>query len=212
MTADPARELRRRLRAVRDPVVVSRRLRLTLPDPARTLELVRLLNDRRIARWTLRIPFPYRASDARGFLVRAPKNRRAGIGLSLHVVRRADGALVGGVGLHAPDAEHGRAEIGYWIGRPFRGQGYATEAVVALRGFAFRRLRLHRLEARVFPGNAASLGVLRATGFRREGRLREAIVKGGVFRDELVYASLAGDGRPGGAPSRRGRAPSAPAR
>lgn len=213
MTGDPTATLRARLRAVRDPVAVSPRLALMLPDRARIPELVGLIHDRRIARWTLHIPYPYRTEVAREWLRRAPKNRRAGTGFSLFIVRRSDGALVGGTGLHAFSADHGRAEIGYWIGRPFRRQGYAAEAVNALRGFAFARLGLHRLEARVFPGNAGSIGVLRSTGFRREGRLRESIVKNGVRRDELVYSTLAGDGRSSGrGAGRRRRSPSAPTR
>ena len=213
MSAKPAEALRARLRAVRDPVLATRRLDLTLPDPRRVPELVRLFEDPAIARWTLHIPFPYRESDARGFLRRTGRNRRAGVALTLHVVRRSDGALLGGVGLHHLDADQGRAELGYWIGKPFRRQGYGQEAARALTTFAFRRLGLHRVEARVFPGNRASAGVLRSAGFRREGRLRGSVTKGMLFLDEVVYARLAGDPEPpGGARSaRRGRA-SAPAR
>jgi len=213
MTGPPVGVLRSRLRALRDPVVTTPRLRLMLPDLARVPECVDLLNDRRISRWTLRIPFPYRTSDARSWILRAPVVRRAGTNVSFHVVRRVDDVLVGGVGVHALDAEHRRGEVGYWIGRHYRRQGFATEALLAVRGLAFRRLGLHRLEARVFPGNHASVGVLRAAGFRREGRLRESIMKGGRPYDELVYASLAGEpGSSGRRAARAGRVPSAPTR
>jgi [ribosomal protein S5]-alanine N-acetyltransferase len=181
------------LRRLKDPVVVTRRLALILPDPARVPELVRLFRDREISRWTLHIPFPYRASDARTWLRRAPGRRRKGSDLSLLMVRRSDDVLVGGVGLHGLDSDHDRAELGYWVGRPFRRQGYGSEAARALTAYGFRRLALHRVEARVFPGNSASAGVLRAAGFRREGWLRESVRKAGTFRDEWVYARLAGE-------------------
>ena len=148
------------------------------------------MTDPTIARWTLMIPFPYRDADARAWIRRAPTRRRAGTDLTLHVVRRADAALVGGVGLHHLDEVHARGELGYWIGQPFRRQGYAREAARAVTAFGFRRLGLHRIEARVFPGNLASAGVLRASGFRREARLRESIVKQGRFVDEVVFAKL----------------------
>lgn len=213
MTGPAAGELRARLRALRDPVVLTPRLSLMLPGQGRVPELVRLLNDRTIARWTLHIPFPYRAAHARGWMRRAPARRRAGTDVTLHLLRRTDGVLVGGLGLHGINSEHRRAEVGYWIGRPYRRQGYATEALCAARDFAFRRLGLHRLEAHVFPGNRGSVGVLRAAGFRWEGRLRQSVVKAGVPYDELVYASLARDAGPSGRRgARAGRPPSAPTR
>jgi len=109
---------------------------------------------------------------------------------------------VGGLGLKDVSGEHLRAEIGYWIGRPFRGQGYAREAVRALLRLAFGPLGLVRIEAGVFPGNAASMRVLRANGFRREGRMRQEVRKDGVGRDVVLYARLRGDPP---APSRGGR-------
>lgn len=201
MTEAPVRALRARLRALRNPVVVSSRLALTLPTRRRAAELVRLMDDPSVARWTLHVPYPYRVRDARAWLVRAPAARRAGRDVTFHLVRRSDGALVGGVGLHHLDPANARAELGYWVGRPYRRQGYATEATRALTAFAFRKLGLHRVEARVFPGNVASSAVLRTTGFRREGRLRESVVKDGRFRDEVVYALFAN----AASPSRRSR-------
>jgi len=181
------------VRALRSPVVRSRRLDLTLPDRRRTAEIVRLLNDPTIARWTLHIPHPYRPRDAQQFFRRWRGRQRTGRVLSLHVVRRRDGALVGGLGLHDIDAEHLRAEVGYWLGRPFRHQGYAREAVEALCQFAFHRLGLRRIEAGTFPGNRASAAVLRATAFRREGLMREAVRKGGHPVNVILYARLGGD-------------------
>lgn len=204
MTAPAPGAMRARLRTLKDPVVRTTRLVLRLPDPARIPELVRLLDDRTVARWTLHVPFPYRARDARSWLRRAPARRQAGTDATFHIVRRSDDRLVGGIGLHHIDAEASRAELGYWIGRPFRHQGYATEAASAVADLAFRRLGLHRLEARVFPGNAGSEGVLRATAFRLEGRHRESVRKDGAYRDELVFARLAGD-RPRDGPSARTR-------
>ena len=183
----------RAARALRSPVVRSRRLELRLPDLAFAPELVRLLNDPTIARWTMAIPNPYRRSDALRWYRRWQRTRRSGRTLRLLLVRRADGALVGGAGLHDIEPVHLRAEIGYWVGRPFRGQGYAQEAVLAVCRLAFRRLRLRRVEAGVFPGNVRSARVLRATGFRLEGTMRKSVRKHGISRDVDLYARLSDD-------------------
>ncbi len=193
MTATARRDAASRVRALRSPIARTPRLELVLPHRRYAGEVVRLLNDRSVVRWTLRIPFPYRAADATAFYARWRKGWRAATNLPLQVVRRADGRLVGGFGLHRVDPEHSSAEVGYWIGRPFRRQGYGREALEAVTRLAFRRLGLYRLEARVFPGNAASSALLLAAGFRYEGRLRAAVRKGGRPRDELVYGRLRDD-------------------
>src|SRR3982751_3666823 len=84
-------------------------------------ELVPLIGAREVADTTLRIPYPYDEEHARKFIASVPKGNE----LRLAIRLRGDGRLVGGIGLH-PNMEHQRAELGYWIGVPFWGKGYAT--------------------------------------------------------------------------------------
>lgn len=192
MSRDPLRVVRR----LRSPVAVGRRVVLLLPERRRVDELTRLMHDREIARWTLRIPHPYGRRDALEFFRLARVARRAATGISLQIVRRRDDALLGGVGLHKLDPVHRSGEIGYWLGRPFRGEGYATEAVALLCRFGFRELGLRRIQAEVFVRNTPSARLLHRLGFRREGRLRQAVVKQGRGRDLWLYGRLAADPPP----------------
>ncbi len=173
------------------------RLELALPDRRRDRELVELLRDPSVSAWTT-IPTPYGVKDAREFRAKSTRALRRGTDLALQIVRPDDGVLVGGVGLHALSEFRSRGELGYWVGRPFRRQGYALEASRRLVSLTFQELGLHRLEAHVFVGNPASPGVLRAAGFRREGLLRQSFPWRGGFRDEWLFARLA-------PPSRRQR-------
>ncbi len=200
MTAPP--DPAARIRALGPRVARSRRLELGWPDRRHSAELVRLLGDPEVVRWTLRIPSPYRPRDLDAFYARTQRYHRDGSGLSLQIVRRRDGALLGGVGLHAIDAEHRRGVVGYWIGAPYRRRGYGLEAVRTLCAFSFRRLGLVRLQAEVFRGNRASERLLRAVGFRREGLLRGHIRKAGVALDVVLYGRLRDDPAP--SPRRRG--------
>jgi [ribosomal protein S5]-alanine N-acetyltransferase len=109
------------------------------------------------------------------------------------IVRRSDGVVMGGVGLQRIEEESGRAEVGYWLGRQHRGHGYATEAVNVLLRVGFHRLGIHRIEARVFPGNSPSIQVVRRGGFRYEGRLRDEVQKDGRWRATLLYSRLSTD-------------------
>ncbi len=110
------------------------------------------------------------------------------------VFRSGDNALVGGLTL--ANIRRGVAQagsIGYWVGVPFARQGYMTAALRVLVPFGFGALRLHRLEAACIPTNAASIGLLEKTGFKREGYAREYLCINGVWQDHLLYARLCDD-------------------
>jgi len=184
-----------------------RRVELALPDPSHVDAFVRLMNEPSVARSTLHVPYPYTREDARQFLRRSRKGRRAGRSLTLTIVRRADGEVLGGAGLQRIEDDSARAEVGYWLGKEHRGHGYAAEAVNVLLSTGFRRLRLHRIEARIFPGNTPSCGVALRCGFRYEGRLRGEVQKDGRWRSTLLYSRLSSDPpvrrAPVGRPSRK---------
>lgn len=184
--------LRDRISRLRYPLP-GPRIDLARPEPSQTSAFVRLLNEPSVARWTLHMPFPYARKDAQDWLKRARNLRRSGGSLPTTIVRRSDGTVLGGAGLHRIDSEGARAEVGYWLGREYRGCGYATEAVNVLLTVGFTRLGLHRIEARILSGNSASIGVVRRCGFRYEGRLRDEVRKDGEWRASLLYSRLAND-------------------
>jgi [ribosomal protein S5]-alanine N-acetyltransferase len=83
------------------------------------------------------------------------------------------------------------AELGYWIAPGHRGQGYATEASKAMCDVGFCTLRLHRIEARAFARNRASIRVLEKAGLHQEGRFRERVWFGHEWLDMIWLARLA---------------------
>lgn len=183
---------RHRIARLRFPLH-GRRVDLVLPNRDQIPVFVRLLNEPSVSRWTLHMPYPYTKRNAQDWVRRATRERRAGHSLGLTVVRRSDGEVLGGVGLHRLEKWSTSAEVGYWLGRNHRGHGYATEAVNLLVRTGFTRLGLHRIEARVFPSNIASRQVVRRCGFRYEGRLRDEAQKDGRWRATLLFARLASD-------------------
>ena len=86
------------------------------------------------------------------------------------------------------------ASVGYWIGSDECGRGRMTDALSALAPFAFRTLRLHRLEAGCVPDNRASIRVLEKSGFRHEGLARHYLRIRGAWQDHLLFARLSDDG------------------
>jgi ribosomal-protein-alanine N-acetyltransferase len=116
---------------------------------------------------------------------------RSGQGYNLFLYRNNDGVLLGGIGLS--QIRHGVAEsgsLGYWMGQPFAGAGYMTEGLALMLGFAFGRLRLHRVEAACLPHNRASRGVLTKNGFREEGYAKEYLCIDGRWQDHVLFALL----------------------
>jgi RimJ/RimL family protein N-acetyltransferase len=154
--------------------------------------LLPLKGAREVAATTLRIPHPYTESDARDFIARTQEGLLSGSALLLAIVLRERDMLCGGVGLRI-EADHRRAELGYWIGVPYWGNGYATEAAKAVLKYGFGTLELHRIFASHFADNPASARVLQKIGMRHEGRLRAHVLKWGEFLDLEMYGMLASD-------------------
>jgi RimJ/RimL family protein N-acetyltransferase len=154
--------------------------------------LVPLIGAREVAATTLRIPHPYTESDARDFIARVQEDLSNGGSLPLAIVVSESGALCGGVRLRI-EPDHRRAELGYWIGVPYWGNGYATEAASAVVKYGFGTLGLHRIFANHFANNPASARVLTKIGMRHEGSLRAHVLKWGEFLDLEMYGLLASE-------------------
>jgi [ribosomal protein S5]-alanine N-acetyltransferase len=118
--------------------------------------------------------------------------------------RRSDGAIVGW--LNVSEIVRGALQsafVGYGGVAHFAGQGYMTEALQRLLREAFVTLKLHRLEANIQPGNAASIALARRCGFQREGFSPRYLKVGGRWRDHERWAVRADEWRhPGRASSR----------
>jgi [ribosomal protein S5]-alanine N-acetyltransferase len=156
------------------------RLTLRLHAPSDIPALMPLIGAHEVAATTLRIPHPYAEADAQDFMACTQEELLNGSGLRLGIVVRESDKLCGGVGLRI-EPDHRRAELGYWIGVPYWGKGYATEAARAIVKYGFETLQLHRIFASHFADNLTSARVLRKIGMRHEGRQRGHILKWGEF-------------------------------
>ena len=133
-----------------------------------------------------RMPFPYKEEDAENFIKLVLKED----GPEVRAIVQ-EGVLKGLVGLHpASDVYRGTAELGYWIGEPYWGQGLASAAVEQMIPIAFEKMKLRRIDASVYEHNRASRRVLEKNGFVREGVARAAVIKNGVVLDEVRFGLL----------------------
>lgn len=172
------------------------RMRITSSDHTislRTLEpgdvqnVVSLANNPKIAA-NLRdaFPHPYTEKDAEAFIEAA---RSANPPFRFAIEK--DGHYVGNIALHVQDDVYQKsAEIGYFVGEPYWGQGIGTEAVKLIVDYGFTTLGVQRIFAGVFSTNPASARLLEKAGFSFEGASKNAVFKNGVLCDELRYAIL----------------------
>jgi len=167
------------------PTLETTRLRLRPYSEADIAELLPLIGTREVAATTLRIAHPYTEQDARDFLKMIQDPDR----IWLAIVLRDDGRQVGGAGLTI-DQRHQHAELGYWLGAPDWGQGYATEAARELLRYGFEDLGLHRIFASHFGHNPASGRILAKLGMSYEGCQREHLLKWDQFVDSELYGIL----------------------
>ncbi|HEU4561646.1 MAG TPA: GNAT family N-acetyltransferase, partial [Longimicrobium sp.] len=163
-------------------------LRLFDLSDARTVDTLAGVYE--VAHTTQHIPYPYPEGAAEEWITRHPREWASGEGPTYAVTLAGDGTLVGAVGLSLTP-QHVKGELGYWIGVPYWGQGYATEAARALVDFGFTALGLHRVEARCFCRNPASGRVLQKLGMALEGTHRESVRRWERFEDVAFYGVLA---------------------
>ncbi len=155
-------------------------------------ETQRLAGDRDIASTTMLIPHPYPDGAAEEWLSTHQESFDNGTGVTFAITSNDGGSLIGAIGLGI-NSEHKHAEIGYWIGKPFWGNGYATEAAAAVLDYAFNTLDLNRIFAHHFARNPASGKVMQKIGMKREGFFPQHVRKWDAYEDIQHYGILRTD-------------------
>jgi len=138
--------------------------------PRDAVDIVRLVNDFEVARYTATIPHPYDIQMAREFVTAPETAADAGErfpddpegAVVLAITLRGEGQMLGCIGLQkTPEG----TELGYWIGKQYWGNGYATEAAQRMVRLAFETYQLPYLIASAVTINDASHRVLEKAGF-----------------------------------------------
>jgi ribosomal-protein-alanine N-acetyltransferase len=171
------------------PTLETTRLILRPFTVADARDVQRLAGEREIASTTLNVPHPYEDGMAEQWIGTHQEKYERGELVNFAIVRRADNALIGAIGLRITP-QHTHAELGYWLGTPYWNAGYGTEAARAVVAYGFERLGLHRIHASHMTRNPASGRVLQKIGMHYEGCLRQHVNKWEVFEDLALYGIL----------------------
>ena len=143
-------------------------LTLSLVGPGDIPDFLPLVGNWEVARYTSRIPYPYSQADGEGYVAFVADAWHRNGSLECALRDRKDGTFVGIAALTMGD-DPTEADLGYWIGLPYWGRGYATQASHALIRHGFTAMGLDRILSTVIRENTASSHVLEKVGLHRTG-------------------------------------------
>lgn len=146
------------------PVIETRRLLLRPPHPDDAEDMVRLANNYNVARMLSSMPHPYFAEDAQEFIDKVRK--ASATGCVYAITQAQSGRFIGVCGLHEDPVRYDLPFIGYWLGEPFWGKGYATETARAMVDLFFKVTAAEALLASCRTDNHASRRVIEKCGGR----------------------------------------------
>lgn len=154
-----------------------------------------LANDKEIATNTENLPYPYDEYMAQQWISSHQDLFDHDELLNLAIVLRKGNKVIGAIGFDI-NSKNNNAELGYWLGRPYWGKGYATEAAKRMLHYGFTELKFHRIYSCHLAQNPKSGRVLQKIGMQHEGLFREHIVKWEEYLDVENYAILQKDYKP----------------
>ncbi len=155
------------------PNLKTARLKLRAFEPSDISRVAELCNDELVSRDLANVNYPYLLEDAERWVGGLPLEWEEGNSAVFAVCLRGTddvSDLIGTVGI-VFDPQSNRGELGYWIGRSYWGQGFATEACRSALDFAFGQLGLNKVVAECLTRNPASAAVLKKLGMVQEGYL-----------------------------------------
>jgi RimJ/RimL family protein N-acetyltransferase len=176
------------------PVLATERLTLRGPVAADAADLTRLADNIKVAAMMTGMPHPYTRGDAETFISRVAEPGRTGC--TYAVTSKQTNSVLGCAGLTFD--KDNRLQLGFWLGEPHWGQGYATEAAHALVDHAFDGCGVARLHTRCRLSNSASRRVIEKCGFQFTGIGLLSSIAAGQFSAEhftlerRVWAGLKG--------------------
>lgn len=152
------------LRALRlnCPVIEAGDLILRPPHIEDATDIAALANNYEVARMLSAMPHPYFLADARDFI---EMTRKSNLDESVYAITlHKTGEFIGVCGLHENPARFELPFIGYWIGEPYWGHGYATKAARAMTDLFFKVTDRDEMMATCRVDNHGSRAVIRKCG------------------------------------------------
>ena len=160
------------------------RLLIKTPEIDDKFELTQLINDKDVIKWLSEIPFPYTLGHAEEFIERSRERVLREESYNFTIFQ--DKKMIGGIGLS--EFNNKSCQVGYWLGKQYWGNGFATEALKSILDFGFDHLNLEKIYAAYKIGNEGSIRVLNKSGFEYSRKKYEydSVLNEKVFLTEMI--------------------------
>lgn len=170
-------------------ILQTQRLILRKPRLSDWKDVVEGVGDFEVSRNTLRIPYPYTKKDALDWIKKSNKKWNEKRGYTFAIELKKEKKLIGVIDLIDVDTFSGTADTGSWINRKYQRKGYITEAKIVVNEFAFNKLKLRKLNSRVFSDNIASNKVQERIGYKLEGIMKKDVksLADNKIKDAKIY-------------------------
>jgi RimJ/RimL family protein N-acetyltransferase len=134
--------------------------------------LVTMINNWEVARWVSSVPHPYTEVDGREWIARVQQDHATGRPRRFAIALKETDRLIGGVGIDGSTGDESEEPaLGYWLGEPHWGKGYASEAVAAVIDYGLQTLGMETIRACTDPNNLASQKVLLRCDLEKVGEI-----------------------------------------
>jgi ribosomal-protein-alanine N-acetyltransferase len=167
------------------PELFTPRLRLRALTTDDSTAVLAYASNPEVARYTLWKPISSEII-AKGFI----KVLTQALFLNWAILRTDNNGLIGMIFLHSLNRNHNKAEIAFNLSQSHWKQGLATEAAWAVLDYAFKEIKLNRIEATCMPANAGSRRVLEKVGMSHEGRMQKSHRRYDGYHDMDLYAKV----------------------
>ena len=153
-------------------MIETARLRIRCHRDDDLRDLVELAGNWEVAQWVGLMPHPYTEAAGRAWIALVKADHAAGRPRGFAIALKEDDRLIGGIGLAGPGrADSTEPVLGYWLGQPYWGNGYAREGVAAIIDYGFDTLGFETIRAYTDPSNERSRKVLLHAGLQHVGEI-----------------------------------------
>jgi RimJ/RimL family protein N-acetyltransferase len=154
-------------------------------------EIFRKFSDKEVKRFTSLHSTKITLLSTKAWMRKSQKDFREGISFNFTIEHVKSKEVIGSMSVKEVDYKNKYCEVGYWIGRKYWRKGYGSEALSLVLDFIFKKLKLERVEAKIFHPNKGSIRMLKKFGFKQEGRLRRRVFsKRDGWMDEIIFSLL----------------------
>jgi RimJ/RimL family protein N-acetyltransferase len=157
-------------------------------------DLIANINDLDVSTNLLAVHYPYTDKNAEDWINQCKKEAREKPRRNYNLVieLKLEKRVIGEIGLVNVDKFQGTTEIAYWLGENYWRKGFMSEALKDVLDFAFKKLKLRRINFYIFKENRASRNLAEKIGFKLEGMERKSVRSraDGKIHDDAIYGLL----------------------